>query len=353
MIQTGNRGIGLMCGTSHDGIDICDVSFDVFDSEWSFKVHEYYSVSLSHDLKEKLSKATNMSAIEYVALDNLFANFTAKNVIDFVEKTNSKASFIASHGVTIFHQPEKGISTQIGSGAIISALTGLKTISDFRLQDVSKGGQGAPLVPYADSQLFKKYDSTLNLGGFANISRLKGALEGYDIGVCNLMLNHLSKKSGKAYDEDGNMARSGKIIPELFEQLNNHKYFDISGPKSLGKEWFDAFVLPMIQQFDFHPTEDLLATSVEHVAYQIGKSLSKENESCLVTGGGAHNKYLTERIKHYSNTQIELPNEAIIDFKESICFAFLGYLRLLELHNISHKVTGAKQNSSAGAVYLP
>jgi anhydro-N-acetylmuramic acid kinase len=353
MIQTANRGIGLMCGTSHDGIDICDVSFNRTDSKWSFQVHESMSISLNDELKVELYRATDSSAYEYVELDKAFATFSAGVVVDFIERTKSTASFIGSHGVTVFHQPDKGISTQIGSGAIISALTGLKTISNFRIQDVTKGGQGAPLVPYADSQLFSDYDAALNLGGFANISHLKGKLLGYDIGICNLLLNHLSKKLGKEYDQGGIIAKSGNVIPDLFNQLNNIAHFELSGPKSLGKEWFDSKILPLIQKFEINPIEDLLATSIDHIASQIGKALNRENELCLVTGGGAHNDFLIERIRDFSKSTIILPTQSIIDFKEAICFAFLGHLRLLELNNVSSDVTGASQNSCAGALYLP
>jgi anhydro-N-acetylmuramic acid kinase len=349
--QTANRGIGLMCGTSHDGIDICDVTFERSEKHWNYTVHHTQTVSLNTELQKSLADATKMSAIEYVQLDEQIARFTANAVNAFIKNSNSKASFLASHGVTVFHQPEKGLSTQIGSGAIISALTGLKTVCDFRLQDVTKGGQGAPLVPLADSMLFGSYDATLNLGGFANISILNGAIKGFDICACNILLNYLSMQSGHRFDEGGKMAMSGQMIPALLEQLNNLSFFDLKGPKSLGKEWFDDHIMPIIAAFDHARLEDVIATSVEHMAFQIGMVLTQVK--CLVTGGGAHNDYLVERIKHYSRSKIIVPDHAIIDFKEAICFAFLGHLRLLEMENVSGKVTGAIRNSSAGAIYLP
>ena len=353
MIQTPFRGIGLMCGTSHDGIDICDVSFELSNSTWSFDVHASDSIPLSGPLKEKLSLATEMTAIEYVILDKEFATFSAEAVVNFIKKSTSKASFIASHGVTIFHQPERGISTQLGSGAIIAALTGLQTISDFRIQDVTKGGQGAPLVPYADSMLFSNYDATLNLGGFANISRLKNLVTGFDIGVCNLLLNHLSMRLNCTFDEGGELAKSGQVNKQLLNQLNDLPFFKQSGPKSLGKEWFDQVLLPVIENFNSIRTQDLLATGSEHIAFQIGKILNIEKEICLVSGGGVHNAHLIERIKHFSKSDIIIPRASIINFKEAICFAFLGNLRLLQSDNISRSTTGANQNSCAGAVYLP
>lgn len=342
-----------MCGTSHDGIDICDATFSRLDGEWTFEIHGVSSGSLEPSLADALARATETSALEYVKLDRAFAHFTAQKVNEFISSTQSEASFIASHGVTVFHQPELGVSTQIGSGAIIASLTGLKTISDFRLQDVSKGGQGAPLVPYADHKLFNSFDATLNLGGFANISILTDTPLGFDIGVCNLLLNRLSNSLGLDYDKGGALARTGRIIQPLYDKLNTLPYFELSSPKSLGKEWFDRSIEPIIASFGTLETQDLLRTATEHIAYQISRVLNNPAHTCLITGGGAHNDFLMERMNDLSKTKIVKPSHSIIDFKEALCFGFLGHLRLLELDNISSFVTGASKNSSAGAIYLP
>lgn len=348
------RGIGLMCGTSHDGLDIADVSFEKNADQWSFEVHAATSIPLPEPLKRRIDTPFSLSALEFVTLDRDFATFCATQVSTFIQNTGSRASFIASHGVTMFHVPGESIACQLGSGAIISALTGLCTISDFRLQDVMKGGQGAPLVPGADRLLFADKQFTLNLGGFANLTDLRhSAPMGFDICACNLLLNQLVKKLGLSFDPEGKNAREGQVLPELLETLNGPDFFRLSPPKSLGYEWFERVIKPVLEAHDHISAGDLLRTATEHIAMQIARYLDDGSAECLVTGGGAHNAFLLEQLKSHSASRIVRPSDELVDFREAIAFAFLGLLRLSGMPNALASVTGARQDTCAGALYLP
>jgi len=341
-----------MCGTSQDGLDLADVSFTFHRaSGWSYNLHFGQTYPLPLALKSRLSDAKEASALELAKLDVAFGTFSAEIVKAYVQKTSSTASFIGSHGVTVFHQPDAGFSTQIGSGAVIAALTGLQTVSNFRQQDVSKGGQGAPLVPSCDVHLFSGYARTLNLGGFANVSILDGVIRGFDIGPCNLLLNHLANERGLAYDENGDLARSGSVDSTFLNALNALPYYQ-GKPASLGAEWVLSAVVPTISEFGFLPLPDRLCTVSHHIAQQISKHL-RDAKNVLVTGGGAHNAFLVDLIRLESGCEVVVPSAELIDMKEAICFAFLGLKRLLGKTNIYGSSTGSKLDSCAGALYLP
>ncbi len=353
MIPTSYRGFGLMCGTSHDALDIADVGFDFDNGQWSYTIHEAVSIDLPQNLRERLAHATDSSALELALLDRDFAHFCADQVSEQMARSNSKATFIASHGVTIFHQPDRGIAQQIGNGGIMAMLTGLKVISDFRIQDVSAGGTGAPLVPYADKQLFSDFHYTLNLGGFANISVLhEDEVIGYDLCACNLLLNQLAKREGFDFDAGGKLANAGNAIQELLQRMNALPYFSATPPKSLGYEWVKETIDPLFIEYSQYSTADLLATSAEHISEMIARALEGKRK-VLVTGGGAYNTHLIERISAKTASTVVIPDATTIDFREALAFAFLGLLRLLEEPNIDPNVTGSAQQTSAGAVYLP
>lgn len=346
---TVNRGIGLMCGTSHDGLDLADVSFD-FKDKWEFTIHGTRSFDLPASLRDRLGSATSSSAFELIKLDVDFARFTARSVLEYLNESKSSAQFIASHGVTVFHQPNSGLGLQIGNGGIISSLTGITTVSDFRIQDISKGGQGAPLIPVADKYLFPQFDHTLNLGGFANCTDTRNETIGFDICACNLALNHIAKKAGLSFDRNGELARNGSVIPTMFDSLNQLEFFTQKPPKSLGYEWFAESILPVLDQSS-DSLENTAATFVEHIAFQISKVFN-QNFNVLVTGGGTHNDFLLERIRFMSKARIEKPSDEIINFREAIAFSFLGLLRLNNLTNTYASVTGAQSDTISGAVYL-
>lgn len=345
--------LGLMSGTSLDGLDMALCRFYCDDDKWRFRVIKSRTVHYDKRLRERLSGADKLSGMELMQLDHDFAVYMADTVNRFLRTSTVKPQLIASHGHTVFHQPAKGFTTQIGSGAVLAALTKLPVVCDFRSLDVALHGQGAPLVPIGDKLLFSQYDACLNLGGFCNISfDYQGERRAFDISPCNMLLNLLSQRAGQFYDMNGAMAQAGTVIPALLDKLNGNEYYQKSGAKSLGKEWFEMEILPLVDTDEFK-VGDLLRTSVEHIAIQIAKVL-RDNEllTLCVTGGGAKNKFLIERLRALApQTKIMVPNEVIIDFKEAIIFAFLGILRMEKQNNCLKSVTGAEKDNCGGAIY--
>ena len=270
-----------------------------------------------------------------------------------MKKYHCKPLFVASHGYTVFHEPQKGLTLQIGSGAHIAAVSGIDTICDFRTKDVAFGGNGAPLVPIGDKLLFSKYEYCLNLGGFANISfdSTDNQRIAYDICPLNIVANTLTRRVGLEYDKNGDLGRKGVVDKELLAKLNAIPYYSQLPPKSLGREFVDAAILPLFgQRTDI---ENLLATYYHHAAYQISRAIVGEDEkSVLVTGGGAYNDYFIECLRNITSHYIEIPSKQEIDFKEAIIFAFLGVLRYLGLPNCLKTVTGAACDNIGGAIYL-
>jgi anhydro-N-acetylmuramic acid kinase len=241
----------------------------------------------------------------------------------------------------------------MGNQPQLAQLLGLPVVCDFRKQDVNYGGQGAPLVPIGDALLFKKFSSCLNLGGFANVSFSKNKKTiAFDIGAVNTVLNLLAQQLNKPFDEGGKLARSGQCITPLMARLNAIDFYQKKPPKSLGIEWVNAVVMPLLVEFNTSKTEDLLTTYTLHIAKQIGQQFKKE-DTVLVTGGGAKNTYLLECIKKNSEAQFILPEDEIIDFKEALIFGFLGVLRLRNEINCLASVTGASKDHSSGTIFYP
>ena len=346
--------IGLMSGTSLDGLDIAACTF-TFGSRWEFNIKHSKTVGYSKRLKLALQRLDCSSALEYAKTDHELGRFFGTEVNKFVSATNYQADYISSHGHTIFHQPEINFTTQIGHPSAISALTGLPVIADFRTIDVHLNGQGAPLVPIGDLLLFPEYTYCLNLGGIANISikNNDGEIHAFDTGIANMALNFVTLKEGKAYDSGGKIAETGSIKKELLEKLNRIEYHQMPSPKSIGKEWFDRKIKPLVEQaLKIHSSPDVLATLCEHIAIQIAAQIAGSGK-LLVTGGGAKNNYLMQRMKEHCNAEIILPSEALVDYKEALIFAFLGALRVTNQTNILEAVTGSKSNHSGGCIYRP
>jgi len=350
--------IGLMSGTSMDGLDIAHVRFSSDEhSNYSFELIHYGSSTFPENLKQKLVSASTMPTPQLIALDKELGRFYAQCVNDFIssnsiEKKTIKA--IASHGQTIFHQPANGFTLQIGCGSTISYFTGLPVINDFRSKDIIAGGQGAPLVPIGDFSLFTdKAEAFLNIGGFANISfKQEGVIKAFDICPGNLPLNKLVSAKGMDFDRDGEIAGTGEISFFLLDMLNSLDYYQHDGPKSLGTEWLDEHFYPLLK-FD-KDIESNLRTVVEHIAIQIASVLNKNQiKSVFVTGGGALNTFLIERVSHYFKGIVHIPEKQIIDFKEAIIFAFLGQLYLDGKPNNIPSVTGASHAVIGGVLHIP
>lgn len=344
--------IGLMSGTSLDGLDIVYVTFDKKNYN-KFKIQYSKTKPYSKFWKDILTKAIHKSNEELKELDKEYGLLIAAKVNDFIKENNIVTiNFIASHGHTILHQPEKGITLQIGNGQIIASETQQKVVCDFRTQDVKLGGQGAPLVPVGDEFLFPQYDACLNLGGFANVSfREKNKRIAFDICPVNIVLNFYVNKLGFEYDDKGQVASAGKINIELLQELNQLEFYKIKPPKSLGLEWVQEYIFPVIDKENIE-INDILRTFVEHVAIQITNS-TKKCKNVFITGGGVFNEFLMKRVEYHSNLDIIIPNSQIINYKEALIFAFLGVLRVDNQVNCLKSVTGANKDHSSGKIFTP
>ena len=339
--------IGMMSGTSLDGLDLAWCRFQS-DNPSEFELLAHKTLPYPEALQSRLAKAVNASAEELFALDAELGQYMGLHVTAFIGDKNPP-DLLSSHGHTIFHQPHRGFTSQIGSAAHLRATTGLPVVSDFRSLDVARGGQGAPLVPVGDALLFSDYDYCLNLGGIANVSYVheNGSRIAFDITFCNMVLNYLASREGAAYDSEGALAREGSVIDTLAAELRNWSYYSINPPKSLGFEEVSEQILPLLNEGD---TRDLLRTCTEHIAEQVIKSCPHDGKM-LITGGGAHNTFLRECLESKPGLDIVYPDSWLVDYKEAIVFALLGALRIWNKPNVYASVTGASSDSVSG-LYL-
>ncbi len=354
------RVIGLMSGTSLDGLDIAYCTFTKSENSWKYSIDHAQCIEYDQKFKQQLKESIELPEQELKKLNLEFGRWIGKQLKNFVESNKLKVDLIASHGHTVHHRPDQGITVQIGDGAQIATQTGIKTICDFRTLDVSLGGQGAPLVPIGDQLLFSEYEFCLNLGGISNISfeDQHGVRKAFDVSIANMLLNYLSQKIGLEYDSQGHLARSGSLDISLLNQLNELDFYSQDGPKSIGYEWFTQEVKPL---FDSSPLaiEDLLHTACIHIAYQLVKTIKEyhtaESSKLLVTGGGAYNDYLIELMRKGLGPSVEvvLPDKELISYKEALIFGFMGLLKELNQNNCLSSVTGALRDCCAGKVYLP
>jgi anhydro-N-acetylmuramic acid kinase len=345
--------IGVMSGTSLDGLDLAYCHITRNPDQWKYEILKAATIEYEESRKNQLNKIMLGSAMEITSANAELGSFIGKEIKKFVRANALEVDFVSSHGHTIFHQPSKGFTLQIGSGAHICAETKLPVVCDFRSLDVALGGQGAPLVPIGDKLLFSAYDYCLNLGGIANISfDQAGNRIAFDICPVNIILNDLAGKLDKPYDENGNFAAQGKVNPELLQKLNGMEYYRTKFPKSIGREWVDKEVFPVM-----HSTAvsivDKLATFCQHIAEQISHVLLRSGGEMLITGGGAFNNFLIGKIRETCSGKVKvvLPDKDTIMFKEALIFAFLGVLRMRNEVNCLSSVTGANRDNVGGAVY--
>jgi len=353
--------IGLMSGTSLDGVDIALCEFiNIQEQKWQYDV--LFAKTYPYDIswQENLANLHKKDALTYIQTDINYAKLLAELVKQFCAEFNCDTEIIASHGHTIFHNPVNGFTSQIGNGAFLAALTKRIVVSDFRSLDVALNGQGAPLVPVGDKLLFSTFDYCLNLGGFANISfDVDNERYAFDVCPANIILNYIFKKipskdlQNQHFDKGGELASKGNFNIELCEKLNNLPYYSLPYPKSLGREWLEDEFLPVLNSFEIS-LMDKLHTINKHIAFQIAKVLNKGNDGkVLISGGGAYNNFLISCIKQLvKSKEIIIPDSSTIEFKEALIFAFLGLLRYLEQINCLKSVTGASGNSCTGAIYL-
>ena len=348
-----HHAIGLMSGTSFDGLDIVYCSFN-YNSDWEFEIIYSDCIKYNTQWVSKIKNAQNLNARELLILHKDDGTFLGEQVNIFIKKHNiTQLNCISSHGHTVFHEPKKGLTFQLGSGAAIAAITNKTVVSDFRTLDVSLGGQGAPLVPFGDELLFNKYNYCLNLGGIANISFLeKGNRIGGDITFANMASNFLVAKLGYNYDNNGNIASSGEVNRKLLMQLNSNVFLQESMPKSLAREDFENWFLPIFKENQELTIPNQLATLGVHIAESISKVVSKNKSDILITGGGTYNKYWINLLKKNYAIECIIPENNIIDFKEALIFAFLGVMRLENNINILKTVTGASRDNIGGIIHF-
>ena len=342
-----------MSGTSLDGIDMTYVNFQK-NKFWEYKI--LFAKTFKYDdlWKNKLECSQDLNRNKLKILNEEYTKFLAYKINKFIEENSIKEiDFIGSHGHTIFHKPSAGYTFQIGNIQNLANYVGETIICDFRIGDVMLGGQGAPLVPIGDLLLFKNHDTCLNLGGFANISIKKNnKIIAYDICAVNTVFNFLSKKIKLEFDNEGSNARKGKFIKDLYDKLENLKYYSLNPPKSLGIEWVKSKIFPLLEHFSSFSVYDLMHTYLVHISKEIAKNLNQSN-SVLITGGGAYNSFLIEQIRKYTNAELILPERLLIEYKEAIIFGFLGVLKFRNEINCLKSVTGSKKDHSSGKIFYP
>src|SRR6478609_8436740 len=351
--------IGVMSGTSLDGVDLSHIKFTVNDHKWSFEILESETIGYSKKWIEELKLAVTYSETELQNLNKEYTILLATIISDFIKKHEiENLDAVCSHGHTILHQPQNGFTLQIGNLPEIAKLTQQKVVCDFRVQDVQLGGQGAPFVPIGDRILFAEYDYCMNLGGFSNISFEENNKRiAFDISAVNTVLNFYANKLDLNYDDKGQISRTGNINSDLLNELNALDFYQKKHPKSLGFEFVKEVILPIIESYPIS-IEDKLHTFTEHIAIQTAFALnnfeSQKNKSqtLFITGGGAYNDFLIEQIQfHLPQMKIIIPSPKILEFKEALIFALLGVLKMREEINTLQSVTGAVRDHSSGEIY--
>lgn len=345
--------IGVMSGTSLDGVDLAHIKFEINHNKWSYEIYECDTISYATEMISKLKNGINFSTNELSDLNIEYTNLLGNIISEFITKNNIlDIDAVCSHGHTILHQPQNGFTLQIGNLPEIAKIVQQKTVCDFRVQDVNLGGQGAPLVPIGDKILFSEFDYCLNLGGFSNISFEENNQRiAFDISPVNTVLNFYANTFGLEYDDKGVISASGNLNSEVLEKLNQLEFYSKPFPKSLGFEFVKETVLPILESYSIS-TEDKMRTFTEHIAFQIGEILKTKSGKLLISGGGVYNDFLIERMKaHLPTIEIIIPDEKTIKFKEALIFALLGVLKLRNEINVLASVTGAKQDHSSGEIY--
>lgn len=356
------RVIGLMSGSSLDGLDIAYVLFEETAGKWSFEIRETACIPYTQEWIFKLSSLPTLSAKDYLLLHTEYGHYLGHCVNQFMEEKNLafQVQLIASHGHTAFHLPDRRMTAQIGDGAAIAAVTGIRAITDLRSVDVALGGQGAPIIPIGEKLLLPEYELFLNIGGIANISAHYESIAGFDVCAANRILNLLARDTEKGYDEDGRLAAEGKIDGGLLRQLNGLAYYQLPYPKSLSNEFGLHEVYPLILNSNLS-TGDALRTYVQHIVVQISAALNQLLASAaphklrsLITGGGAHNLFLVEKLKEEllgRGINCIVPDNQLVDYKEALVMALMGALRWREEINVMQSVTGASKDSINGALW--
>lgn len=345
--------LGIMSGTSLDGIDVAHIHFSIKNKKWTYEILETETIPYDNEWLNKLKIAVDFSTNELTKLNVDYTLLLGNTIKSFIQKNKlDNLDAVCSHGHTILHQPQNGYTLQIGNLPEITEIIGVTVVCDFRVQDVKLGGQGAPLVPIGDRILFSEYDYCLNFGGFSNISfEQNGKRIAFDISPVNTVLNFYANKLGLAYDDKGTIARRGESDLNLMEELDALSYYQKPFPKSLGFEFVKTIVLPLMESYDIS-IEDKMHTFVKHIAKQTAFALPERNGKMLITGGGAYNTFLLESMQNYlPEMSLVVPDVKTLEYKEALIFALLGILKLRKEINVLSSVTGAKKDHSSGVIY--
>ncbi|MDP4148010.1 MAG: anhydro-N-acetylmuramic acid kinase [Bacteroidota bacterium] len=358
--------IGLMSGSSLDGLDIAYVHLQENAGKWEYQFIHTACHPYSAPWRERLAGAPGLTASDYLLLHVEYGHWLGDQVLKFIADHDLayQVQLIVSHGHTSFHQPARRMTAQLGDGAALAASTGINVVSDLRAMDVALGGQGAPIVPVGEKLLFGGTELFLNLGGIANVSSHGGhageaLFTAFDVCPANRVLNLLSAEAGRAYDQGGSLAATGRVDRALLERLNALPYYAMGYPKSLDNAFGTDTVYPMIRDAMRGNVADALCTYVEHIAVQVSgavASLKSGGESrMLVTGGGVHNHFLVDRLRGHLlplGVTVIVPDAVLADYKEALVMALIGVLRWREENNVLASVTGARRNSIGGAVWM-
>jgi anhydro-N-acetylmuramic acid kinase len=350
--------IGVMSGTSMDGLDIAHVTLqEKEDGKWDYTINEATTVSYGEKWRLRLSKLRHQNSLVFHKTDRFYGQFIGQEIQKFLEEKGLEADLIASHGHTVFHQPDNNITVQVGDGNSIYGHTGIPTVTNFRALDVVLGGEGAPLVGVADQLMFGEFDMCLNLGGFANISaNINDNQLAYDVCPCNIVLNRIAREFDKEYDENGEIAEKGNIDYDLLSELNGIEFYEYEPPKSLGREWISSNFWHHVRN-SVAKKEDKMKTLVDHIAQQIGNNiedLSSGDASAkrvFVTGGGAFNKTLISHLKSHTEAEIVVPDDKTVNYKEALAFGLLGMLRVQNKTNVLSIATGATKDTVSGSLH--
>jgi len=356
------KAIGIMSGSSLDGLDIAFVELNENAGTWGFEILAADCYEYSEEWISKLKNAIHLNALDYQLLHAEYGHYIGKEVNRFIDENNLhyQVGVVGSHGHRTFHVPSKLMTGQLGDGAAIAAETGLRVVSDLRALDVAFGGQGAPIVPIGEKLLLKDYSMCLNLGGIANISfNLPDTYIAFDVCPANRVLNMIAAKSGKEYDAGGEMAAVGNVHQELLQKLNELDYYKQHYPKSLANDFGTDVVFPLVESFGLNDNDALL-TCVEHIVFQIAEAVKNQqsstaNSKLLATGGGAFNTFLIKRLSEALqplSVEVVVPDEKLVKYKEALVMALIGVLRWREEYNVLASVTGAQRNSIGGALWM-
>lgn len=341
--------LGLMSGTSLDGLDLAYVELKVAYKQWHYRILKAETIKYSDKWQKKLKNSILLEDSALYELDKDYSAYLAEQTTKFLNRNNiNNLDLISSHGHTVKHRPDLGYTMQIGNLPEFGKAFDIPVVCDFRTQDVALGGQGAPLVPIGDKLLFSEYEYCLNLGGIANLSTEQNENRiAYDIGAVNMVLNHFANDLGQEYDHGGKIAASGMLDKELLLKLNNLEYYKLTPPKSLGREWVEDQVFPILNASQLN-TKDILHTYTIHIAQKISESI-KNGSRVLITGGGAYNNFLLQNLDR--EIKWITPKQEVVEYKEALIFGLLGVLRFREEVNCLKSYTGASKNHSSGKYY--